>query len=214
MRQGSETGQVVVHAQKSNSDGTELFTVTFVGFSQSGELQFRVAGEKAVLTDGSWVVSDAKQWRFDQGVNAEAAAQSFSRLDIPTNLTPAQIQDGFGAPSSIPIWELPAFIDRLKRAGFSSRRHEIWFQAELALPALLATMVLIGAAFTMGHNRFAQTGLMVLMALSLGFGIFFIRNFAIVLGENGQIPVLLAAWAPPAAGILLALGLILQAEDG
>jgi lipopolysaccharide export system permease protein len=54
----------------------------------------------------------------------------------------------------------------------------------------------------------------VLFALSGGFAIFFLRNFAQVLGENGQIPVYLAAWTPPVAAILMALGLLLHLEDG
>ena len=53
-----------------------------------------------------------------------------------------------------------------------------------------------------------------LTAVLLGFGLYFIRNFAQILGENGQIPVLLAAWAPPVASILLTAGLLLHAEDG
>jgi lipopolysaccharide export system permease protein len=47
-----------------------------------------------------------------------------------------------------------------------------------------------------------------------GFGIFFLRNFAQVLGSNGQIPVFLAAWSAPVASVLLALGLLLHMEDG
>ena len=55
---------------------------------------------------------------------------------------------------------------------------------------------------------------MVLMAIRLGFTLYFIRNFAQILGESGQIPVLLAAWGPPVAAVLLPLGLILHLEDG
>ncbi|MDG2340101.1 MAG: LPS export ABC transporter permease LptG, partial [Paracoccaceae bacterium] len=55
---------------------------------------------------------------------------------------------------------------------------------------------------------------MVLFAVLLAFGLYFIRNFAQILGENGQIPILWAAWTPPLAGVLLALGIILHMEDG
>ena len=75
-------------------------------------------------------------------------------------------------------------------------------------------MVLVGAAFTMRHTRFGGTGLSVLTAVLLGFCFYFIRNFAQILGENGQIPVALAGWAPPIASILLTMGLLLHAEDG
>ena len=75
-------------------------------------------------------------------------------------------------------------------------------------------MVLVGAGFTMRHTRFGKTGLAVLAAIMMGFGLYYVRNFAQILGENGQIPVLLAAWAPPIASVMLALGLLLHMEDG
>jgi lipopolysaccharide export system permease protein len=48
----------------------------------------------------------------------------------------------------------------------------------------------------------------------LGFTLFYIRNFAQIMGENGQIPIMLAAWAPPVASVMLAMGLLLHMEDG
>ena len=59
---------------------------------------------------------------------------------------------------------------------------------ELALPVFLAAMVLIGAVFTLRHRRAGRTGLMVLMAVLVSFGVYFLRNFAQVLGESGEIP--------------------------
>ena len=55
---------------------------------------------------------------------------------------------------------------------------------------------------------------MVLLAVISGFAIFLLRNFAQVLGENGQIPVLIAAWSAPVAAALLSLSLVLHLEDG
>ena len=75
-------------------------------------------------------------------------------------------------------------------------------------------MVLIGASFTLRHQRGGRTGLMVLYAILLSFAIYFLRNFAQVLGENGQLPAILAAWAPPLAAIGLSLGILLHNEDG
>ncbi len=85
---------------------------------------------------------------------------------------------------------------------------------ELAMPFVLAAMVLIAAGFTMRHVRFGGTGRMVMLALFSGLSVFFLRNVAQVLGENGQIPVSLAAWAPPMIAGLLAVALLLHLEDG
>lgn len=214
LRQGDETGQTVIRAARSNLDGTHLFSVTFVGFSADGAPTYRIEAEGAELTQGAWQLSNAKRWTFKDTANPEQAAEISETLAIPSNLTRDQIRDSFGSPSAIPIWELPAFIDRLERAGFSARQHRVWLQMELALPLMLAAMVMIGAGFTMRHTRFGKTGTMVLLAILTGFATFFVRNFAQILGENGQIPILLAAWAPPAAAILMTLGLLLHLEDG
>ena len=85
---------------------------------------------------------------------------------------------------------------------------------ELALPLLMTAMVLVAAGFTMRHARSGRTGTMVLLAVLAGSAIFLLRNFAQVLGENGQIPVIAAAWSPPVAALLLALSLVLHLEDG
>ena len=133
---------------------------------------------------------------------------------LPSNLTENQIRDSFGTPSAIPIFELPGFIARLDEAGFSARLHRIRLATELVNPLLLISMVLVGAGFTMSHGRGGGTGVRVLMALLFGFGLYFLRNFAQVMGENGQLPVAMAALAPPLAGCALALGLLLHLEDG
>jgi lipopolysaccharide export system permease protein len=114
----------------------------------------------------------------------------------------------------VSIWRLSEYINQLDQAGFSSRQHRVWMQSELARPLFLISMVLIAAAFTMRHARFGGTGLAVLAAVLLGFTLYFVRSFALILGENGQLPVILAAWAPPVASILLAFGPLLHAEDG
>ena len=66
----------------------------------------------------------------------------------------------------------------------------------------------------MRHARFGKTGQMVLLALLGGFLIFFLRNFAQVLGQNGQIP---CCWPRGARRLRLPfwrLGLLLHLEDG
>jgi len=214
LRQASDTGQVVIKADRSNLDGTQFFGVTVHGFNMDGVPTYRIAAAQAVLNPGAWTLIDAKRWQFERGVNAESTASEHAELLLPSNLTQDQILDSFGSPSAIPIWELPTFIRQLDRAGFSAVRHRVWMHMELANPVLLAAMVLIGAAFTMRHSRFGRTGMMVLFAILLGFSIYFLRNFAQVLGENGQIPVIVAAWAPPLAGIFMSLGLLFHMEDG
>lgn len=214
LRQGGPGGQTVIRAARANTDATVLHDVSFLSFGPTGKPTTRIEAREAQLVPGAWKLTDAKIWTFGSGANPEQQARFAASLTLPSDLTRSQIRDSFGAPSAVPIWKLPAFIERLEKAGFSARQHRVWFQMELALPLLLAAMVLIGAGFTMRHTRFGRTGLMVLLALMSGFAIFFLRNFTQVLGENGQLPVALAAWSPPVAAVLLALGFLLHLEEG
>jgi lipopolysaccharide export system permease protein len=214
LRQGSAIGQTVIHAQSANLDGTELTGVTFMTFTPEGIPAQRIDATAAALTPGAWVLAQAKLWVLNDDVTPEAGATFHDTYTVPSTLTRDQIRDSFGTPSSIPIWELPAFIERLRTAGFSAQRHLVWFHTELALPVFLVSMVMIGASFTLRHQRGGRTGLMVMFAILLAFVIYFIRNFALVLGENGQLPAILAAWAPPLAAVGLSLGILLHNEDG
>jgi lipopolysaccharide export system permease protein len=214
LRQGTKAGQAVIHARSANEDGSNLGSVTFLMFDLNGAPTERIEAENAKLEDGYWRLKNAKDWMFADFANPEAGSQRHDTMRIETSLTPARIAVSAGAVTSISVWKLRAHIAQLERAGFSTRRPLIRFQTELARPIFLAVMVLIGAAFTMRHIRSGHTGLMVLFAIMSGFTLYFIRNFALILGEAGQLPVLLAVWAPPMAGLLLALSLILHLEDG
>ncbi len=214
LRQGGADGQVVIQAARANSDGTELIGVTFLTFGADGLATTRIEADKAVLEPGAWVLSDAKRWALSDTNPESTAVQIEQNLRVPSELTRDSIRDSFGTPSAIPVWELPGYIASLERAGFSARSYRVWLQMEFAQPVLLAAMVLIAAGFTMRHARFGKTGSMVLFALLAGFLIFFLRNFVQVLGNTGQIPIMLAAWSPPVAAALASLGLLLHLEDG
>lgn len=214
LRQGSATGQTVIHAASASADVSTLHDATFIGFSPEGEPLRRIRAARATLGDGAWQLEDVKLWDLAGGANPEASAQRMARMSVPSKLTREGIVDSFGKPEYISLWDLPDFIAQLEQAGFSARRYAVWYQKELSRPVFLMALVVVAGAFTMRHARTTNTGISVLIALMLGFSLHYIRNFAQVLGENGQIPVLLAAWAPPVASLLLAFGILLHMEDG
>lgn len=210
---GAGAGQVVIHAARAGADGAELEEVTFIGFGAGSVPRWRIAAESARLTDGEWRIETAKRWRLDAS-NPEAEAERHAVMTLPTDLTRTRIRDSFRSPQSIGLWKMPQFIADIEAAGFSSLTHRVWFQMQLAMPALFAAMVLLAAGFTMAPARSGRTAPRVMAAFGLGLTLYFLRNFARVLGESGQAPVPLAAWAPPVAGLLMATGLILHAEEG
>ncbi|KUJ80862.1 LPS export ABC transporter permease LptG [Ruegeria marisrubri] len=215
LRQGNNSGQSVIHAAGTGrGPGFALLDVTILTYDSAGTPVQRIAADSARLGDGVWILKNAKSWPLDTGLNPEANASVHATLEIPTTLTQKRILDTLGRQNTVSVYDLPQLILDLQQAGFSTKHYEVWLNVQLARPLFLVSMVLIGAVFTMRHVRFGGTGIAVLSAVLLGFGIYFIRNFAQILGENGQLPVYLAAWAPPVAAILLSIGLLLHAEDG
>ncbi|MEX0278380.1 MAG: LPS export ABC transporter permease LptG [Ruegeria sp.] len=215
LRQGTATGQSVIHARSMlDNDTFGLRNVTITAFLPNGKPTEQITAKRAELENGQWVLHKAKVWTIEDDLNPEANAVTHEVLNLPTSLTRERIIDTLGQQDSVSIYDLPQLIRDLREAGFSTKQYEVWLQVELARPLFLVSMVLIGAAFTMRHVRFGGTGVAVLSAVLLGFGVYFVRNFAQILGENGQLPIMVAAWAPPVAAILLSLGLLLHAEDG
>jgi lipopolysaccharide export system permease protein len=55
---------------------------------------------------------------------------------------------------------------------------------------------------------------MIASGVAAGFALFLISKMAEEFGQSGTLPVELAAWAPAASGLMLAVALLLHTEDG
>ncbi len=214
LRQGDRDGQTVIQAARTNADGTVLSRVRMHRFDDDGTLYARIELPEARLTPGAWFLSEATEWRLDPDSSFNRTPASGRELYLPTTLTSEEILESFAPPETVGFWDLNRFIAQMEELGFSGQRHRLFLQSELAKPALFAAMVLIGAAFALRPTRFGQTGVMILLAVLAGFALYFLKDFAESLGGRGQIPLIVAAWTPPVAAILLALGLLLHLEDG
>jgi len=215
LRQGGDQSQFVIQADRASFNGAILYKFNLFEFSLDGSLTRRIQAESARLDDSEWLMRNGNEWRFDySSADTTTRAASFEELLLGTTLTSQEILEKFASPQAVPIWDLPALIERLDEAGFASQRQRLFLQSELARPLLLVAMVLIGAGFSMRHARFGQTGLMVLIAVFSAFLLYALKSISEALGAAYEIPIELAAWGPPVAGILLTMGLLLHLEDG
>ena len=213
LRQADAQGGTVIHASTAEDTGTVLRDVTFLVFHGQDGVARRLQASTANLRPGYWQLQDVKSWNLAE-INPEQASETLASLDVPTDLTPAQIRDSFAQVRTIPLAQLPGFIAALERAGFAALEHRMRLNMELALPLMLCGLLLMALALSIHHMRAGTASLRALITILAGFSLFFLRNFAQVLGESGQVPVLLAAWGLPVATLLLACGLLLNLEEG
>ena len=208
LRQSENDGNnSVVHAERLLQKQTALEDVMVLSFDDM-RLVGRVDGKTAVLRSGMWEVSDGVRW------TPGKAPEPFKHLEIPTNLTPAKIQESFASPETMSFWELPGFIRLLESSGFSAQRHRLYFNRLLALPFLFSAMVLIAATFSLRMQRRGGTTLMVAGGIASGFVLYLLSNVIFALGLASTIPVALAAWTPTGVSWALGSSLLLHLEDG
>lgn len=168
----------------------------------------RIEAPSARLAPGRWILEGAVVF------GADRVASPPRTLEFPTELTPERIEDSFASPDTLGFWSLPDFIALLEEAGFSAVRHRLHYQSLLALPLLAAAMALLAAGFSMRPSRRGGVAQMIGGGVAAGFALFVLDRITGEFGEAGTLPVVLAAWAPSAAGLLLALALLLHLEDG
>ena len=214
MRQGNNFEQSVIRANRANYDGSILYDVTIISFAKNGSANRRLEAEKAIILDNIWHLNSVKLWPLGKGLSSEKNAKIRKKLIIPSNLTKEEIRERISDPSSVSIWDLRSHISQLKAAGFSVLRYEVRFHSELSHPLFLVAMMLIGCAFSMKNFIGNKKSLTIIASIILGFSLYYVKNFAQLLAEGGQLNLVAATWIPSISSILIALGLILHMEDG
>ncbi len=209
-RQASPQGVAIIHAMQVELHGKQLTAQMVSVFRLDGDdrLLSRIEAARATLARGSWVLENARTVRPDQ------LPEPPQLINLPTDLTVSRVQESFASPDTLSFWALPGFISLLDRSGFSSVRHRLHFQALLALPLLAATMCLVSAGFSMRPARRGGVAKMIGSGVAAGFALFVVSKIAEEIGQSGALPVILAAWAPAAAGLMFAVALLLHTEDG
>lgn len=205
---GGEIKENIFHAMKVEQEGVRLSDVIVFGFGANSKFISRTDAAYSSLEDGKWHLHD---------VTINKPGQFPEHKDdvlLNTDLTAGQIQDSFALPYTLSFWQLPSFIHTLERAGFSAMRHRMYWHALLSSPVLLCAMILIAAVFSLRLPRRGGIMLLVVAGVVTGFMVHFLTNLVFAFGQSGEIPVVLAAWAPATIALMFGGGLLLHLEDG
>ena len=105
-----------------------------------------------------------------------AAPVHHASYELPTTLTPAQIQESFASPDTLSFWDLPGYIRAAQAAGFSAVRYQLYLYTLYALPALFAAMVFMAASFSLRLAREGGIAKVILFSAACGFGGLFLLS--------------------------------------
>ena len=207
LRQPMDEGYGLMHADSFDKDKWVFNNVSFLFFDKDDTFESRIDSPVAHLKDGQWEMTDAL-------VNTRQEAVRHDVQSLPTDMTSEKIEESFADPEMLSFWRIPEYITIMEQTGLPTTRLEIHFQALLAQPFLLASMVLLAATFSLRPPRFGGTGLMIALGVAIGFFIFFMESVLHAFGVSQKIPTALAAWTPCVVSLLLGMTALLHMEDG
>jgi lipopolysaccharide export system permease protein len=208
LRQRGVDGQSIMNAATSREQGILLGTVTVFTFDLNNRFLDRIEAKSARLESGRWRLEDARVY-----APGSPPLDHVSYL-LSTNLTAEQVQETFSTPETVPFWQLPEYIVRAENAGLSASAYQLQYQKLLSRPFLLATMVLLAAAFSLRFFRFGGVQKMVLGGIATGFLIYVVSKLTDDLSKAELINPVIAAWLPTTVGGLAGFVALLHQEDG
>ena len=207
-RQRSDEGQAIISAKTSRRQGLELGGVSIFRYDEGGHFRDRIEAKSAILQTGYWQLDDARIY------SSAAPPAEFGTYRLVTTLTPAQVQESFATPETVPFWELSSYITLAENAGLAASAYRLRYYELLVQPFYFASMVLLAAAVSLRFFRFGGVQKMVLGGISGGFVLYVLAKIMGDVSKAGLMPPLVAAALPAALGGLTGLVTLLYQEDG
>jgi lipopolysaccharide export system permease protein len=210
LRQADPRGEAVIHAKRMSPQDQDMVlnSVTVYLFDAQNRFARRLDATDAKLAKGAWQLRDV----LVTAPNVTSRKQAIYKL--ATDWTPNKIQDSFSPPETLSFWRLPGFIELLEKAGFTATRHRVHWYSLLAMPVMLAAMVMIAAMFSLRMARRGGVALLIGSGIMFSFFIFFLSDVIVAMGLSSAIPPLLAAITPAAVTTLIGASVLLHIEDG
>ena len=207
-RQTTGNGHYILRARTISPREVKLNDVIVFLMGENDRFIGRIDAPSATLEPGFWRLDKANV------TTPNAPPERLELRRIPTDLTADNINDSFASPETISFWALPGFIAVLEKAGFPGIRHLMQWHIHLALPLLLAAVVLLAATFSLRPVRRGGGAVLMVAGVGSGFLLYFLSDVIYALGVSAKIPVLMAAWSPAAVSSLIGIAILLHLEDG
>lgn len=208
IRQKSPDGQSIINARNSREQGLRLNGVTVFTFDQQGRYQDRIEADSATLKDGAWELSEARVYP------GNAPPSVHKSYVLKTNISREQVRENFATPETLAVWELPEYIRLAENAGLAAAGYRLQYHKLLARPFLLASMVLLAAAFSLRFARMGGVQKMVLGGVLSGFLLYVLSKITEDMSKTELLSPMTAAWAPVLIGGLTGFLVLLYQEDG
>lgn len=212
LREGTETGQLVILAKSVNPNTRVLHNVTFWVYENNEKntpvFTYRMDAKTARWSPSYWQLSSV----IENTALGEKSETEF--LSWPTTLSYEAVFGESQKKNMLPFWKILSEIKKVKMAGFSTTSLQMQWQSLLVLPITLIAMALIAAGATLHLSRGGGTFRLLISGCILGFAVFFVENIIRAFGQSGSLPVFMAVWIVPFFVLFCSVAYLAKIEDG
>jgi lipopolysaccharide export system permease protein len=208
INQVNAEGQVIINAARSEQQGVRLTGLTLFRFDTNYRFKERIEAREARLEEGRWVFRSVRRYSLD------APPIEKERFELATSLTPAQVRNSFSTPETVSFWQLPTYIRSSESSGFATAGYRLQYHKLIALPFLLAAMVMLAASVSLRFFRFGGVQKMILSGVGSGFLLYVLSKVTEDLSKAELMHPIAAAWLPVLVGGLTGFLVLLYQEDG
>lgn len=154
-------------------------------------LKEQIIAQEAFWDGKTWILKNVRKYHVETGEIEKIGRMEYEGLEAP-DLFAKELK----TPEEMGIYELYAYIQRLKDAGFSSLKLTVDLNSRISFPLINIFMMLLGIALstrakTGGGLVSAGLGLLISLIYWIGY------TFSLSFGYAGIMPPVLASWTVP-----------------
>jgi lipopolysaccharide export system permease protein len=214
----ADTGGAIIYADSYKSDSQTARNVYIVVPAIPGSegntgshsaISTRIDALNMRYRDGLWTFYDATVRRFgEDGESIEYHAV----LPVPfIERTPSDFARIDMEPTEMDYFQLRNYINSVAEKGGDASEWLVDLYLKISFPFVSFVIVILGAPLAAGASRRGKTASFGI-ALIISFVFYALVNVCQVLGRNGALDPLLAAWLPDAGFFFVGLCLLVSAK--
>jgi lipopolysaccharide export system permease protein len=183
-------GDTIVNIRRASPEG-RLQQVRIYEITPDQRLVRLTHARRGEYRQGHWVLQEIRQSRLE-----EDRVESVTRaaLDWETVVNPAMLSVALIKPYLMPVWELYAHVQALRRGGQRATGYAIAFWNKVATPITMLAMLLLAVPLVMSSRRSVNPGQRVLMGALLGASFYLLSrgfSYAVIVFDLPTISVAL-----------------------
>jgi lipopolysaccharide export system permease protein len=192
-----------------NEQAQKAQGLTLYYFNENWDLLQMITAREVALKGSNWDLQDGSVTLFTEDSSFPLTSK-FKTKTIVMGEDSKDLSSTGNTSDVLSLSELSEFIRRNKAAGLDTLKYEVDYHSKYGFAFAAIVMCLLAIPFSVGRAR--SGGVMVNIGFCLGlvFVYWIFYSSGLTLGNHGQLPPIVAAWAPNLLMAGLAAILILR----